>query len=558
MKTLNRHAVWGLAFLLMFSLAGCLDLTVDNNNSPNREQVLASPADVENLIGGSFLDWWTAVVWGDGQINVTAMADEWSVSWANYGTRALSSEPRAAFDNSSSYRYARAGRNPWNRNYRAISNASDGLGIVTADEGVFTSAGIDVNRIKAFAKFVQGIAHGYIALRYDQGFTVDETTDLTTIELRPYNEVMDFAIQKLEEAIAISNAGHSDITAGDDWIFGLDVSSGDLARLSHSFIARFMAQVARDPAERAAVNWTSVIGHVDQGITEDWAPVGDDGGDNEWDASKSWGQEGSTWSRADYRTIGPADESGGYDNWLATPVPDRNVFDIITSDRRISAAPGETWTAPSEDEDVRVEDGVFTEGQVVEFPQVDGTDFEYWGVEGPFPSSRGTYHYSSHTHRRYQEVYQKNGDNGPMVQMKLTEMEMLKAEGLLWTGGDLGAVAALINNTRVARGQLNPATAADGAGSVSDDQSHLDSASLWAKLKHEKRIECFNAGSAVAFNDDRGWGDLVSNTAIHFPVPGSELEVLQLANYTFGGGGPGSAPKVSARDLRPEKLDRVK
>ena len=86
-------------------------------------------------------------------------------------------------------------------------------------------------------------------------------------------------------------------------------------------------------------------------------------------------------------------------------------------------------------------------------------------------------------------------------------------------------------------------------------------ATLWGKLKYEKRIELYLAGSAVAYNDDRAWGDLVSGTMLHFAIPGQELEVLQLANYTFGGSGPGSAPKRWARSGRnrpAREIPRVK
>ncbi len=286
----------------------------------------------------------------------------------------------------------------------------------------------------------------------------------------------------------------------------------------------------------------------------DFAPIGDDSADIEWDPTKDWGQEGATWSRADYRTIGPADESGGYQNWLSLPVEDRVPFDIETSDRRIVAAPGVTQVVGPDD----TRSGIFTEGETIGYPQVDGTDFQYWKT-GPFRSSRGTYHFSSHTHKRYDD-YQKNGANGPMVQFKVSELDLLRAEGLLWTGGDLGTVAELINRTRVARGELEPALASDGAGSVNDGGFHT-APTLWGKLKYEKRIELYLAGSAVAYNDDRGWGDLVSGTMLHFAIPGQELEVLQLANYTFGGSGPGSAPKrwaLSGRNRLPQENLRVK
>ena len=100
MKTCYRTTTVGMALLLMVSFAGCVDLTVDNNNSPNRDQVLAAPADVENLIAGSFRDWFRGCCDDDNQIPVSGMADEWSVSWGNYDVRVLSSEPRVAYDNS--------------------------------------------------------------------------------------------------------------------------------------------------------------------------------------------------------------------------------------------------------------------------------------------------------------------------------------------------------------------------------------------------------------------------------------------------------------------------
>ena len=175
-------------------------------------------------------------------------------------------------------------------------------------------------------------------------------------------------------------------------------------------------------------------------------------------------------------------------------------------------------------------------------PSVDGSDFQYQGNNGPFPAARGTYHYSSHNHKRYQN-YVSDKLNGPMPHMILTEMDMYKAEGLLRTGGSRDVVADLINKTRVSRGMLNPAAGSDAAGSSTDAQSHLDSASLWAKLKHERRIETFQTAAGLAYYDDRGLGDLVTGTPIHFPVPGRELETLGLQDYTFGGvGGDGGAP----------------
>ena len=539
---MKSNIIYVLAVVLGLSVAGCQDLAVENANAPDRTIALARPGDVANLIQGTFVDYWLSIQnCGSGALFYSTLADENSSSWANWGMRDMSSEPRIAWDNSSTYNRGASTSEPWFDSYRGISNANDALQAIqraeeteSVEDNIFTREGYNTTRLKAFAKMNQGLMHGTLSLLFDQAFIVDETVDLGTdiLELQPYTEVNQAAITMLDEARAMAASGSFEYTAADDWIYGLTVDNERMVRIINSFVARFMVQVARNPAERAAVNWAEVMNRVDSGIVEDFSPIGDEDGDNgEFDCLKRYGQNGTSWTRADYRTIGPADESGGYDKWLATPLQGRLVFDIVTSDRRINGDPND--------------------------PKVDGSDFEYQGNNGPFPAARGTYHYSSHNHKRYQ--YYLNGSlNGAMPHMILTEMDMYKAEGLLRTGGSKATVADLINNTRVSRGMLNPATASDASGSSSDAQSHMDSASLWAKLKHERRIETFQTAAGLAFYDDRGLGDLVSGTPIHFPVPGTELETLGLQSYTFGGvGGDGGAPNAY-RDRDRFEFDNVR
>ena len=519
---MKQFIFYTLVGVLALSAVGCQDLVVENKNSPDRAVAFAQPGDVVNLVSGTWPDYWLGIQnCGNGALFFSTLADENSSSWANWGMRDMSSEPRIAWDNSSTYSRASSTREPWFDNYRGISNANDALQAIiraeeeeSVDNNIFTRDGHDTAQLKAFAKMNQGLMHGTLSLIFDQAFVFDENVDLENdaLELRPYMEVNQEAIRMLEEARAIASANSFSIP----WIWGLNLTSQDMVKLINSFIARFTVQVARNEAERAAVNWGNVAGLIDAGITEDFTPVGNDDGAVAWDCLKFYGQNGTTWSRADYRTIGPADESGGYDDWLAKPLRDRLVFNIVTADRRIVGSADD--------------------------PAVDGTDFQYQGNNGPFPAARGVYHYSSHNHKRYQS-YLLADANGPMPHMILTEMHMYKAEGLLRTGGSTDEVAELINITRVARGMLNPAMGSDAAGSSTDAQSHMDSASLWAKLKHERRIETFQTAAGLAYYDDRGLGDLVTGTPIHFPVPGRELETLGLQNYTFGGvGAEGGAP----------------
>jgi hypothetical protein len=127
--------------------------------------------------------------------------------------------------------------------------------------------------------------------------------------------------------------------------------------------------------------------------------------------------------------------------------------------------------------------------------------------------------------------YFNNGGVGPMVIFEVSELDLLKAEGY-FRQGQTGQAADIVNLTRVTNGQLPEATAGD--------------ADLFEKIKYEKRFETYASGCGVAFFDRRGWGELVSGTPLHFPVPGKELEVLQENIYSWGGGGEGSAPKLRA------------
>jgi hypothetical protein len=213
-----------------------------------------------------------------------------------------------------------------------------------------------------------------------------------------------------------------------------------MVKLAHSFIARYMATNARTPAERAAVNWNSVISHVDQGITEDFDVYGDD--ILWWSYLKSYG-EFNGWARADMRTVGPADQGGGYQNWIASPVEQRNQFYMTdVEDLRIS----NTATGEARDS---------------------GTHFGMVG-NSPFRVNRGTYHYSYYNHLRWIPYWEDW--LGDMTMMRVEEMNLLKAEGLYRTGNVQGAVD-LINLSRVANGGLPPLTV-DGVPEIDGKSRH--------------------------------------------------------------------------------------
>ena len=503
-----RNGKTAVLAALAVVFAGCVELDTENLNAPDASRALSEPGDVEALIGSAFLTFFDLTQGYTPAMALSTAADEATASWGNFGMQDISSEPRTAFPNTTAYGYSSVLRDPWYDLYLVISAANDGLNAI--EDGLeFGENGEDNTRAEAFAKFMQGLAHGWLALMFDQAFifTEDDDLDTTEFELVPYNEVMDAAIAMLDEAASIAQA--NDFELPSNWIGGQDYSSADLARIAKSYSARYLASVARTPADRAAVNWQDVIARIDAGVTEDFGPVLDD---NDWQEGYKDRLPRFDWTRADYKAVGPADVSGNYQAWLDTPVADRQPFDMMSPDRRITGAT----------------------------PKSSGTDFTYRETQN-HRADRGTYHFSRYYHTRYQSI--RNTQMGFDPILSRTEMDLLKAEGLIRTNRAADAVA-LINKTRTTRGEL-PAVTVNGPPAGADCVPKTAAGacgSLMDALMYEKRIETFGQAGGLPFFDARGWGILVTGTPLHFPIPARELETLGMPTYSFGGvGGPGAA-----------------
>src|SRR5262245_56429802 len=189
------------------ALAGCMDLTVANNNNPDRLRATNTPGDVEALVAGTFQRWWPIIYGTTPTIMLGAMGYEFSTPFLCFGGQPNEMEPRPAWNNSSAYTYNTSSSTPWLNFYSIISTANDGLqaldrGIQIGDKGVNNS------RARAFAKFMQGVSHGYLALLYDKAVVVDEKANvdtLTTPTYVPSKDVMAAAIAMLNQSIAISD-----------------------------------------------------------------------------------------------------------------------------------------------------------------------------------------------------------------------------------------------------------------------------------------------------------------------------------------------------------------
>ncbi len=499
--------------------AGCQDLEVTNPNNPDRDRATSQPGDVQTLVASSFTTFWPMTQGNWPGITLAAMADEATSGFADFGILELTSEPRAAFNNSTIYSRRFVSEDPWYILYSVISTNNDALAAM--DRGlVITEGGADVTpRARAFAKFMQGLAHGYLGLYFDQASISDETMDpqTATYPLVPYPEVIAAAVSQLEEVITLAGGTPFTIPA-TGWINGVTLTNTQLAQLAHSFIAKFLAYAPRTPAERAAVNWTSVISHIDAGITADIAPTAISGilfSDYRRLMARQRTTTPGDFSRLDNNLVGPSDTSGAYQTWLNTPLLERNPFQLRTPDRRIQPAASATGLG------------------------------KYFGYNTAtlYAADRGLYHRSRYYYWR--AGMGTTWENGVQQWMTRAEMNLLKAEALIRLNRPLEAIP-LINLTRVANGELPAITTVDGPANVNScvpQKQNGDCGSLWDALKYEKRIEMTGVEPGVSWYDARGWGTLVEGTMTQLPIPARERETTRAATYTFGGapGNPGSA-----------------
>jgi hypothetical protein len=516
------------AVTLGLTLAACQDLDITNPNQPDRRRAVSNPNDVEALISGSYATIFRVTQLYNPAHALSMAADEGTSSYGNWAWMDISKEPREQWNNDASYTYAEANRVPWQSLYSAISSVNEGLAAI--NDGIEIGGGAGTPRAMAFGKFNQGVAYGLLGLVFDSAAIVDETTPA---ELQPhsaYGEVLDAAIGYLDEAIAIATA--NEFTIPESWMSVSGMNSAEFIKLANSYKVRFMVYGARSVAENAATDWDMVKTLVDAGITEDFAPLGND--EPFWTGMKYYLGLAS-WTRVDNHIHGPADTSGNYQAWLNTPLLSRNQFVNHTPDKRM---PQQSTLVLS-----------------VANLGAQGKYFAYAGGS-PFPADRGTYHYSFYSYLRdWRAAYEGNSAwyyLSPIPVMRKSEMDLIKAEAeMRATVPNAVAAADLVNITRVGNGELPPATALgapgpqDGPGECVPKRLRDPSgacADLLHTIMYEKRFENYALDAGIAFFDARRWGMLASGTLIHFPIPGRELQILGLPIYTFGGGGAGSAP----------------
>ena len=312
------------------------------------------------------------------------------------------------------------------------------------------------------------------------------------------------------------------VPIGAGWLRGPDgpaVPVDTFVQLVKSYRARFRAGVARTPAERAQVDWPTVVADAQAGIKRDFIVTmkAASGWEFNW-LSTTLHYRDTNWHQMTYYIIGMADTSRAFDTWLSQTRDNKVPFLIQTPDKRFPA--GATRTAQN-----AVGQGAPT-----------GRRYFRNRAAGLDQAGNG-WRNSQYDFYRFR-AYADAARNGDFPVFTVAENDMLAAEGLLRQGGATNVAAAVTAATDSVPG----GTACVPRVPVGPNFTTTACGSVFEAMKWEKRMETAYTTYGAWFFDSRGWGDLPIGTALSWPVPFQELDARRKPIYDVGGvGQPGSA-----------------
>jgi hypothetical protein len=533
-----------------FFVAGimaCSDtLVVQDPNDPDRDRALGRPADVEAFISNTYAQIQNATLGGsndDLQTQMQVMGMENTSALANFAMGPRGAIPRTPIENTRNSTGDVGNFRDFTVLHRAARMAT--IGIAAMNKlGTLGSPAADA-RARSFARFVQGVAYGNLAMAYDSASLMSENDDPQAIQpLSDHLAVLDAAYVMLDSAIEIARANPGSFPLPNTWISGIALDTTGFFRLIHSYKARFRAGVARSPAERDAADWSAIIADANAGITADFniAMNPTAGWDVIWPV-QAYATGPANWHQMSQFYMGMADKSGGYDAWLATTPANRAPFLVVSDDKRFPQ--GATRAAQNADT-LRPNYRTFTG-----FPYVRNRQAGEDQPGQPLQISM----YDFYRSRKF--FTDSRISNYPI--MTRAEIRLLAAEGYLRTG-DVAAATVRIDSSRVTNGGLPKVdgvltdTIAPVPGASACVPRVPDAAAatpyraskcgnLWDALKWEYRMETAYTGYGMWYFAGRGWGDLPEGTALYWPVPYQEMDTRRQAFYSAGGvGGAGAAP----------------
>ena len=499
MKIFNIYIVVGALFLGSCSKS----LDVENINNPSTDAGLELSKGLAKNLFQQFCFYEQHNLNSPGPA-MWVMADYGTVTYANFGTRDMSEEPRISLLNDPTYTYHSNYRNFWRGMYGIISSANRILKDIASGSTVIENGADATPMYEGFARMGQGLANGYIGLIFDQSYPLDETTDVDKLQLQPWEASVKLGVSQLKLAIDIFES--NDFTISDTWINGKEYTSAELAQICHSYVARLMVYSPRNSTQASAVDWMEVVQHIDNGIqgsssvhssSDDFA-ITSDGRNGNWMAWAKYYMARDDWGKIDMRIVNMIDPTLPA-NWpgekTTNQLPNRGI--ITTIDKRANG-----------DDD----DGV--------------KDYFVYKSDNNRPE-RGYYRWSSYRCAKYDEWI--DGEfYGQVPLMTIAEMQTLKAEAELRLGHIDIAINIINSGTRTQIG---------GLPILVDTSTEQEVAEA---IQYERNMELTLVGLGLEYFDMRRHDQLQDGSLLHFPVPAQQLEVEGLPFYTFGGFGSNS------------------
>lgn len=530
-----RHL--GVLALASVAMTACADnLQVSNKNNPDLSRVYSDPFGVEGVVSTLYRSYHENTA---GSAGITpqsqVMALESFSTLANFGNGVRVQIPRLPINNQRGNQVSGGNNGDWSDLSRTMRNAATVAQAVDAYLGrsaTLGNASRDL-RARAFTFFVNGIAMGTLAYTYDSVAVATPQTPASAIPdfIAPAAATAQ-ALAILDSAIAIIQSATSaaDATIPADWMGGTALNPTQFVALIRSYKAKIRAGVARNPAERAAVDWAQVAADAAAGITADHIiqlnPT--TGWSSALNAS-TYNIPGN-WHQLSLLYSGMADASGAFVAFSAVPLANRpgSTTLVQTPDTRWPS--GATRAAQFANSTLPLPAGQYISNRNP------GDDF--FDAANPWGSSQ-------YDNRRWWSIQSNNGV-GPMAFIDADEIGMLRAEALIRLGGagNLATAMAVVNASRTAHG-LAAFTVA--TGTAPDCVPVLPTGAcgtLLEAMKYEKRMETQLTGYMQWFLDSRGWGDLVQGTVLEWPVPNQEMDTRNKPFYDMPY--PGSTGKTAA------------
>ena len=516
MNMINKLKVSTLFLAMAVVVSSCADLSVENVNDPDRERALANPSDLVSLLQGSSSDVFFEItnLWG---VHMDGLSDQMTSTNRFLSFWDFADEPRLRINNRTTYADAVILNSPWSTYNAGVSTANSIIGKIEGDgDSIVLDNGTDVTqKMLAAAYFLRGVSRGYISMIYDQGYIVDYDTDLSALELVPYSDIAEAAITDLDQAKTVA----SGVGSGFVWDFLPTSDTWDLAQFQtivNSMAARVLASVPRTLAEANSHDWSRVLSYADAAVGGPDAP---DAGMTDFSAT----------------SVGPYQFYNNLQDWSGFVLSDGagylptdlKVLHMLDPNYPVNYPDAPTVLDPAQSNDQRIDYFNYDEDFGFLNPARRRSIFSnYWNLRTWCQNNCGR-------------------DGFAIVYYLAAETDYIRAEAYLRQNDKLTA-ATILNDSPFGNGvtELSIDLAANqlgvtnynglsGGNSISANDSD---AAFQRALLREYSVELdLMAGMGAQWFFMRRWDMLQPGTALHYAVPGEELEITGREYYTFGG-----------------------